>query len=254
MNGRFVWLIGAAAAIGVMAGAQTTERRAAFTGGGNPGEGKCTIEVVVDASAEVEIRGDRGILRTLGGRPAEWRRFQCTSPMPPNPSDFRFDGVDGRGSQQLQRDPRRGGVAVVRIDDSAGGSEGYTFDLVWRMGGNFGPPPGPPPGPGPGFERGGDRRFDGDRRDRDRRRFAVEDAIRVCQDAVRGRASDRMRGARIEFRRTAIDDNPGRSDWVIGTFDAIRDNGRFQSYRFSCSVDFDNGRVRSADFDRADRR
>jgi hypothetical protein len=146
----------------------------------------------------------------------------------------------------LVQDPRRGGVAVVHIEDPAGGSEGYTFDLLWRNG--FG---GPGPGPGPG---GPDRRPGGDRRVDERRRFSVDDAVRVCQDTVRDRASDRLRGARIEFRRTALDDNPGRRDWVTGTFDAIRGSGRVQLFRFNCSVDFDNGRVRSADFDPADRR
>ena len=47
------------------------------------------------------------------------------------PRGFRFAGVDGRGRQELVRDPRNGGAAVVRIEDSQGGSEGYTFDLFW---------------------------------------------------------------------------------------------------------------------------
>ena len=101
--------------------------------------GKCTIEVVVDGTAEVEIRGDQGTIRNLAGRPAEWRRFECNAPLPRNPVGFRFAGVDGRGRQQLMRDPRKGGVAVVRIEDSQGGSEGYTFDLFWGGGDDRGP-------------------------------------------------------------------------------------------------------------------
>ena len=100
----------AIAVLGLFGGvlhAQTTERRANFTGGGGP-EGKCTVEVIVDGSAEVEIRGDRAILRNLFGQPPQWRRFECTSPMPPNPVNFRFQGVDGRGSQNLVSAPRRG--------------------------------------------------------------------------------------------------------------------------------------------------
>lgn len=114
-------------------------RRADIRGGG--GSGKCTIEVVVDGVAEVEVRGDTARLRTLTGRTATWRRFVCNQVMPPNPGDFRFRGIDGRGRQELVRDPGRGGVAVVRIEDSKGGSEGYTFDLEWQGaggGGNFG--------------------------------------------------------------------------------------------------------------------
>src|SRR5947209_1119451 len=110
--------------------AQMSQRRAVVTGRGDPDRGKCTIEVVVDGAAEVEIRGENAILRNLSGRPPEWRRFECTSVMPPNPADFRFAGVDGRGRQQLVRDPRSGGGAVVRIEDPDNGAEGYTFDLT----------------------------------------------------------------------------------------------------------------------------
>lgn len=237
---------------GLLAGvahAQTMERRANFTGGGGP-EGKCTIEVVVDGAAQVEIRGDRATLRNLFGQPPQWRRFECNSPMPPNPVNFRFQGVDGRGSQKLISDPRRGGAAVVRIDDPDNGSEGYTFDIFWQgQGGGF-PPQGdrgPVPDRGPGPDRD---------RDRDRggyRRMPVEDAVRVCQDSVRAKANDRLRGAPIDFRRTTIDDQPGRQDWVIGTFEVRRGDGRPDLFSFSCSVDFGTGRVRSADFQRADR-
>ncbi len=110
--------------------AQTIPRRADMKGGGG-NRGKCTIEVVVDGVAEVEIRGDHATLRNLGGRPSEWRRFVCDGVMPGNPVDFRFSGVDGRGRQSLAREPREGGPAVVRIEDPQGGSEGYTFDITW---------------------------------------------------------------------------------------------------------------------------
>src|SRR6202035_5217185 len=62
---------------------------------------------------------------------------ECTGPLPRNPRDFRFAGVDGRGRQQLVRDHRNGGAAIIRIDDPGGGSEGYTFDIMW---GNAAPP------------------------------------------------------------------------------------------------------------------
>ena len=174
---------------------------------------------MVDGAAQVEIRGDRATLRNLFGQPPQWRRFECTSPMPPNPVNFRFQGVDGRGSQKLLSDPRRGGAAVVRIDDPDDGSEGYTFDIFWQ-------------GQGGGVCRQGDR---GPRtgpwtrpadRDRGPRRMPVDDAVRVCQDSVAREANDRLRGAPIDFRRTTIDDQPGRQDWVIGTFESRRGDGR----------------------------
>jgi hypothetical protein len=58
--------------------------------------------------------------------------------MPTRPYDFRFRGVDGRGRQDLVRDPGNGGVAVVRIEDRKGGREGYTFDIMWRGGSDGG--------------------------------------------------------------------------------------------------------------------
>jgi len=93
---------------------------------------KCRIEVVVDNVAEVVIHGDTAELRTIAGQRAEWRRFICSQPMPANPADFRFTGIDGRGRQTLVREPGRGGPAVIRIEDPQGGREGYTFDIEWR--------------------------------------------------------------------------------------------------------------------------
>jgi hypothetical protein len=90
---------------------------------------------VVDGAADVEIRGGNAILRNLEGRPPQWRRFECNGVVPPNPADFRFRGIDGRGRQTLIRDPRDGGAAVVRIEDPQSGSEGYTFDITWS--GNY---------------------------------------------------------------------------------------------------------------------
>jgi len=80
-----------------------------MVGGGAPDRGKCTIEVVVDGAAEVEIRGDQGVLRNLSGNPPQWRRFECTGLLPSNPAEFRFAGVDGRGRQDLVRAARLNG-------------------------------------------------------------------------------------------------------------------------------------------------
>jgi hypothetical protein len=115
--------------------AQTQRMRANITGGG--GEGRCTYEVEVDGAAEVEIHGDQGDLRTTSGSPAQWRRLECNQVLPNNPGAFRFQGVDGRGRQQLVRDPNAtGGVAVIRIEDPQGGSQGYTGAIAWSGGSN----------------------------------------------------------------------------------------------------------------------
>jgi hypothetical protein len=113
--------------------AQENTIRANIRGGG--GDGKCTFEVEVDKMAEVEIRGDQGYLRTISGREARWRRLDCNQPLPSSPNDFRFKGIDGRGRQDLVRDPNSNrGVAVIRIEDPKGGREGYTGDIMWRGG------------------------------------------------------------------------------------------------------------------------
>jgi Protein of unknown function (DUF3011) len=226
---------------------QGLQRRAQLRGG-NGDQGKCTIEVVVDGAAEVEIRGDSGVIRNLAGQQPQWRRFECTGPLPANAADFRFTGVDGRGKQQLISDPRNGGAAVVRIEDPQGGAEGYTFDLTWSGGAGYsgGPGAGQYAGqPGGQYnDRRGDRRGDGNRR------FSTDQAVRVCQDAVRQQAAERFNARDIAFQRTAMDDNPGRNDWVMGTFSVGRGAyGRDEIHRFACSVNFDNGQIRSVEID-----
>jgi hypothetical protein len=238
-------MLAAVAFVAIAATGSAQTRRAQITGGGDRNRGKCTIEVVVDITAEVEVRGDTATLRTLAGQPAQWRRFQCNTVMPPDPANFRFSGIDGRGRQTLVRDPRGNAPAVVRLDDPQGGSEGYTFDLEWSTGGYA---PVPPP-----VTRDDNRGRDDDRdrgraRDGDRR-FTADQAVRVCQDAVSDQARDRFRNATIVFRRIAMDDNPGRNDWVTGMLEVSNRRGP-DVYRFSCSVDFDNGKVRTAQIDR----
>ena len=87
-------------------------------------------------------------------------------------------------------------------------------------------------------------------RDRPSRRFTTEQAVNVCQDAVRRQAEGRFRERRVEFLSTRIDDNPGRNDWVIGMIEVFRGRDFSEGrYRFSCSVNFDTGQVRSADIE-----
>ena len=222
------------AAFAVTASAQTFQRRSTFLNGARPGEGRCVVEVVVDGAAEVEIRGDNASLRNLKGQPPQWRRFECTGPVPVNPGGFRFRGIDGRGSQVLMQPAQNGAPAVVRIEDPANGSEGYTFEITW--GGppevTRGGPPMPVPPP-PDRDRGGFR-------------FGTDDAVRVCQDNVRDQAARRFNAGDIIFRRTRMDDQPGRNDWVTGFFEARSRSGQPRLFQFSCSVNFDNGVVRSA--------
>lgn len=135
MRIRRIWIIGLGVA--TLMGQRITDRRTANVRGGS-GDGKCTIEVQVDDTAEVEISGRNATIRTMNGAPASFRRFDCNQEMPGRPYEFRFKGVDGRGRQDLVRSPENGGRAVIRIEDRQGGSEGYTFDVTWRGGSGFG--------------------------------------------------------------------------------------------------------------------
>jgi hypothetical protein len=128
-------MFAAAAAIGTVSG-QDVPRRAQIgrgpAGGGREG---CLVSVVVDGAAEVEIRGESGVLRNLSGGAPQWRDFECSRPMPPNAPGFRFTAESGRGRQSLVRGPRDGGAVVIRIEDHEGGAGEYRFELTWGSGG-----------------------------------------------------------------------------------------------------------------------
>jgi hypothetical protein len=112
--------------------------RARISGNASSDRGKCTIEVVVDGVAEIEVTGAEGRMRTLTGARATWRRMDCNMPLPPAPTEFHFSAQTGRGSQKLVSEPtRNNGIAMVRIEDGEGGAEGYKFDLEWRGGSIF---------------------------------------------------------------------------------------------------------------------
>ena len=262
MNSRLFRVALTGAAFLSAMSAQGLSRQATITGGGSQDRGTCTIEVVVDGAAQIEIRGNTANLRDRNGRQPQWRRFECTAVMPPNPANFRFQGIDGRGRQSLLQDPRNGGPAVVQIEDREGGAEGYTFDVMWDSRGDYSwnqqaPVPGrsneqyrertgspndwgtPPYRPnyreGEYYRRWGHG-------------FGTDEAIRLCRESAFQRASRRFRTTDVHLLSTRIDDNPGRNDWVIGRLDVHPDR-RGQVYNFSCSVDFNSGRVRTVEID-----
>jgi len=49
-----------------------------------------------------------------------------------------------------------------------------------------------------------------------------------------------------------LDDNPGRQDWVTGLVDVRRGDERDALFRFSCSVNFATGELRSVQIDPVD--
>ena len=93
-------------AIGVIAAqAQVSDQiRSATISGPHGTSGKCTIEVRVDMSAEVDIYGASGRLRTIAGQPASWTRMECTDPLPYRMLEFRFIGIERCGNMKLTQD------------------------------------------------------------------------------------------------------------------------------------------------------
>jgi hypothetical protein len=251
MKNNWKWMVLPMAVLAAQIQLPGQVQRARITGSrGN--SGKCTMEVRVDIAAEVDIYGDSGRLRTLAGQPATWTRMECTDPLPYNMSDFRFKGVDGRGDVRLIQDPRNNnGVAVIRIDDPKSGSEGYTFDIEWSGASGGSPTGGGFPG---GNNFPGDGRNGGIFPNRGGNRgISAERAIDLCRNEVRAH-SDRDYGFRdIDITAAAVDTNPGRREWVVGTFsDRAGNFRRGAGYRFNCAVDFNSGQVRAVEILRAD--
>jgi len=212
-------------AIAALPGYSQVETRRATMNGRGGDHGKCTIEIEVDGAADVELYGDSGRVRTLSGSPAVWRRFECNAPIPPNPAEFRFTGVDGRGRQSLVAEPRDNrGTAVVRIEDSKSGREGYTFDVEWRGGDNLG---------GGGYDR--PNGYEGQYRG---------NYASVCEDAVRERARRDFGNRELRFYDS---DRPGdqRADSLSGVFEVRRGN-RAEQFQYTCSIG-PAGRVRNVD-------
>jgi len=251
MNARLFLAIVSTAALAIPAGAQV-QLRATMTGGGNGASGHCTGEVVVDGAADLQIRGDTATIRDVSGQQPQIRRFECTSAVPPTAS-LRAN-VNGRGQARVVAMPSNGSPAVIHIEDREGGASTYQFDIAW--GNNQAP--GPQGYNNPGYNN--DQRYNpgypppvADRRDSDRgwnsgRRFTNDQAINVCRDAVRQQAMDRFGTRDVNIGRIRVDDNPGRNDWIVGNVD-VRRGGREDQFPFSCSVNFDTGRVRSAQID-----
>lgn len=102
-------------------------------------DGRCTIRVRIDDEADVELRGETIRVHVIKGGPGRDEGSECNAPLPTsgNITNFRFRGIDGRGTPRLAQEPasRNSYVAVVNVQDPRGGSEGFTFELTWNWDG-----------------------------------------------------------------------------------------------------------------------
>lgn len=253
---KYAILVSAAALGAVPLAAQTESFTAKVRGQGD--SGKCTIEVIVDGVAEVYVRGTEGTLRTLSGAPAKWVRFDCNAPFPPDMREFRWKGIDGRGRQELRRDPRDNrGTAVVYIADNKAGAEGYTFDLEWKDGylsGGGRPRPGGGSGSSwsgsgsggnnsGGFFGGGNQSGGGFFGGND-----LSNATRSCQEAISSKLqSDGYRD--FNYGNTSMSNLAGKRDWMVGE---VRARGRYSTdtFDFACRLDANRSRVLETDLRR----
>jgi hypothetical protein len=233
---------------------QSYQRQATITGNGSFEQGQCVIEVQVDASAEVQVRGTAGVLTNAGGQAPQWLRFECTGPMPLNPTNFKYSALAGRGEQQLTRDPTSTGVAIVRMVDKSGGSASYAFRLEWQgFTGNpepFGTSQNSGGNPtifdGPANTNASNNKSKGKGK---ANAMSNAEAVETCQQEIMRLATQRFNTNNIYFRRTATDNRNSGQNQVRGTLDVNANNNSAQRYRFSCNVNLNNGRVRSAQID-----
>ena len=201
------------------------------------GKGQCDIRLQIDGEAEVSVEGDRVFIRTLSGRDGRDDGSECNEPLPRGEvRNSNYEVKDSRGEIALLDQPsrRNGDRAVVRIRDSKGGEGRYHFRITWDITGSGG-------GGGGGYQRPG---FGGG--PQAPTRFTVNEAINVCQEAVRSRIFNEYRFPRVDIRNARGDDRPGRNDFIIG--EAVGQRGVMRNeFNFVCGVDFSSGRVRSVD-------
>jgi hypothetical protein len=100
------------------------------------GKGQCDIRLLVDNEAEVSVRGDMVIIRTIAGRDARDDGSECNAPLPDREiAGFSFQAIESRNEMRLLGEPsrRNGFAAMVHIRDGAGGEGRYRFRLSWAM-------------------------------------------------------------------------------------------------------------------------
>jgi hypothetical protein len=101
------------------------------------GKGQCDIRLQIDGEAEVSVRRDQVLIRTISGRDGrDDGGSECNEPLPDRDfPGFNFEVIESRNEIRLMAEPSRRNdfTAVVRIRDSSGGEGRYHFRLSWQM-------------------------------------------------------------------------------------------------------------------------
>ena len=167
-------------------------------------DGECFIRVVVDNQADVELRWDKILIRTLAGRPGRDNGSECNAPLPQGAvTNFQFQGAEGPGEVQLMQQPNanNGWGAVVRVRDPQSGEHAYSFRVTWTWDGRLSNQNQTLGRDGYGGRAGGRGRYNPER---------------VCRDAVADRILQEW-GARVVSYGRRVDSNAQNDGlWAYG--------------------------------------
>lgn len=198
-------------------------------------DGRCRVRVRIDDEADVELRGDTIRIHVIKGGPGRDEGTECNAPLPTsgNITNFRFRGIDGRGTPRLVQEPaaRNQYVAVVNIQDPRGGSEGFTYELTWNWDGQGG---------GSGGSGGGGF-FPGGPSDQ----AVVE---RACLSELRNRLGREQRLSVQSLFDTRRETAFGGRDILAGSMNLLRNQQR-ETGTFRCTFYARDNRVEDVTYD-----
>ena len=88
----------------------------------------------VDAKVRISITGTSLSEQTVSGRQMPTGSYSFTAALPNAAVTVRVNRKDGRGSVTVvqQPDASNNFTAIVEIDDSRGGDDGYLLDIYWQ--------------------------------------------------------------------------------------------------------------------------
>jgi hypothetical protein len=204
----------------------------------NRRDGRCRVRVRIDDEADVELRGDTIRIHVIKGGPGKDEGTECNAPLPTsgNITNFRFRGIDGRGTPRLVQEPasRNSYVAVVNIQDPRGGSEGFTYELTWNWDGQGG-------GSGGSGGSGGGGFFPGGPSDQS----AIE---RACLAELRNRVGREQRVSVQSLFDTRRETARGGRDILAGSMNLLRNQQR-ETATFRCTFYARDNRVEDVTYD-----